>query len=259
MSWRRMASQRLTSRTRSRLVPEEPTGRHRRRPGGMVRPAASAAGLALVAGVVLGACGGSGTDPDPAGPGGSGIAEPSPTTTARAPEDGVLRDGSLAAAIRALPPAPGSPVEAPALPAPVALGIPALDVVGAPLVPVGVKPDGEMEIPGATEVGWYRHGARPGDSGTAVLAAHIAYAGVDGVFRHLEDLRAGDEVVVGFADGTTLRFTVEAVTRYPKSELPDDLFTGRGDAQLALITCGGRFDAANGRYEDNVVAHARPA
>jgi hypothetical protein len=26
-----------------------------------------------------------------------------------------------------------------------------------------------------------------------------------------------------------------------------------------LITCGGEFDTATGHYEDNVVAHARPA
>jgi Sortase domain len=259
MSWRRTASQRLTAWTRCRLRPEDPAGRHRRQPGGLVRPAASAAGLALVAGLVFGACGGSGTDPDSVGPGGSGTAQRTPATTAAVPEDGGLRDGSLADAIRPLPPAPGSPAEAPAPSAPVDLDIAALDVVGAPVVPVGVEPNGEMEIPGAAEVGWYRHGPRPGDRGPAVLAAHIAYDGVGGVFRHLEDLGAGDEVVVGFADGTTRRFTVEAVARYPKSELPDDLFTGRGKARLVLITCGGSFDTTSGHYEDNVVALAGPA
>ena len=221
----------------------------------MVRPAARAAGLTVLATVVLGAgCGGSDGDPSSAGPTTTTTTEPGTTTTARGPED-----GSLADAVQPLPPAPTSPPEAPALSVPASLDVAALDVAGAPVVPVGAEPDGEMEIPGVTEVGWYRHGPRPGDGGSAVLVAHIAYDGVDGVFRHLDDLEAGDEVVVVFADGATRRFTVEAVARYPKTELPDDVFARRGDARLMLITCGGEFDTATGHYEDNVVAHARPA
>jgi LPXTG-site transpeptidase (sortase) family protein len=219
----------------------------------MVRPAARAAGLTVLATVVLGAgCGGS--DGDPFSAGLTTTTEPGTTTTSRGSED-----GSLADAVQPLPRAPTTPFEAPALSVPATLDVAALDLAGAPIVPVGTEPDGEMEIPGVTEVGWYRHGPRPGDGGSAVLAAHIAYDGVEGVFRHLDDLGAGDEVVVVFADGATRRFTVDAVARYPKSELPDDVFARRGDARLMLITCGGEFDTATGHYEDNVVAHARPA
>jgi LPXTG-site transpeptidase (sortase) family protein len=221
----------------------------------MAGPAAGAAGLTLLASVVLGVgCGGADVGSSSARPTATATAEPDPTTTAADPQG-----GSLADAIRPLPPAPTSPTEAPALPSPAILDVAALDVAGAPIVPVGVEPDGEMEIPGVAEVGWYRHGPHPGDGGSSVLAAHIAYDGVDGVFRHLDDLRTGDDVVVGFADGATRRFAVDAVTRYPKSELPADVFADRGAARLVLITCGGRFDTASGHYEDNVVVHARPA
>ena len=209
----------------------------------------------LAAGVLVGAaC--SASDDTPAAP----AAPPRPATTeARSPvppSDGA--GTSVEAAITPLPPAAPLPTVVD-LPAPTSLTIDALAVAGAPVVPVGVEADGEMEIPGAAEVGWYRFGARPGDEGSAVLAAHIAYDGVDGVFRHLDDLAGGEAVAVRLADGTERSFRVTEVVRYDKSELPDDLWSRAGPPGLVLITCGGEFDAAADSYEDNVVAYATPA
>lgn len=46
----------------------------------------------------------------------------------------------------------------------------------------------------------------------------------------------------------------------PKSEgLDADLFRADGPVRLVLITCGGTFEAAAGRYADNVVVVAHPA
>jgi LPXTG-site transpeptidase (sortase) family protein len=123
---------------------------------------------------------------------------------------------------------------------------------------VGVEANGDMEIPGVREVGWYRFGSRPGDPGSAVLAAHVAYDGVDGVFRHLGDLRAGDAVEVGLDDGTVRRFVVTDLAQYPKTDLPAEVFARGGDPRLVLVTCGGEFDPGARHYEDNVVAYARP-
>ncbi|HEX6425354.1 MAG TPA: class F sortase [Acidimicrobiales bacterium] len=159
---------------------------------------------------------------------------------------------------RALPPAVPLPAEAPAAPPPVRLTVEDIGVAGAPVVPVGVEPDGRMEIPGGDEVGWYRFGPRPGDGGSAVLAAHVAYDGADGVFRHLADLQPGATVAVDLADGTARTFVVTAVERHAKDDLPADVFARDGDAGLALVTCGGRFDDASRSYEDNVVVRARP-
>ena len=145
-----------------------------------------------------------------------------------------------------------------ALPAPTALTVEALGVAGAPVAAVGVDEAGDMEVPGAREVGWYRYGPRPGDAGSAVLAAHVAYDGVDGVFRHLGTLAAGDRLTVAFAGGEARSFTVTEVTRVPKPDLPADTWARSGDPRLVLITCGGDFDADAGSYEDNVVAYARP-
>jgi LPXTG-site transpeptidase (sortase) family protein len=164
----------------------------------------------------------------------------------------------LAAATRPLPTAPITPeIPAPS-PEPTSLTIQALDVAGAPIRPVGVHANGDMEIPPVDEVGWYRFGPRPGQTGSAVLAAHIAYNGTDGIFRHLAGLVRGDEVAVTSSDGTTQRFVVTDIAQYPKADLPAQLWSRAGDPQLVLITCGGEFDTSTSSYRDNVVAHARP-
>ena len=52
---------------------------------------------------------------------------------------------------------------------------------------------------------------------------------------------------------------IEQVARYPKVELPDEVWARSGAPRLVLITCGGDFDTATRHYEDNVVAWASPA
>jgi hypothetical protein len=216
--------------------------------------------FALVAAVLLiAAAGCSGSDSDArdgavAGPGTTAeAAEVTTTTSAVAPA------GSGDAGISALPPAPALPQVADEGPIPAKVEIGALDVAAAPVVAVGVEDNGDMEIPGVDEVGWYRFGSRPGEPGSTVLAAHVAYDGVDGVFRHLDDLAAGDEVVLTDDAGAASRFVVTEVARYPKTALPDRVFATDGDPGLVLVTCGGAFDAGAGHYEDNVIAFAVPS
>jgi LPXTG-site transpeptidase (sortase) family protein len=206
----------------------------------------------MAVGVLVGAaC--SASDDTPAAP----VDRHPPTTEAPSPAPPSGAGSSLADATTPLAPAAPLPsvVE---LPAPTTLGIDALGVEGAPVVPVGVESDGDMEIPPVDEVGWYRFGARPGDEGSAVLAAHVAYDGVDGVFRRLDDLAPGDTVSVRFADGGVRTFGVTEVTRYDKAEVPADVWARGGDSDLVLITCGGHFDEDARSYEDNVVAYAAP-
>ncbi|MGV3759088.1 MAG: class F sortase [Actinomycetota bacterium] len=143
--------------------------------------------------------------------------------------------------------------------APAALRIESLGVGSAPVLPVGIDARGELDVPGARDVGWYRHGPRPGEPGVTVLAAHIAFDGVDGVFRHLDDLRPGDEVIVALTDGTEARYRITELTQNPKEALPPELWVRDGSARLALVTCGGSFDTARRSYTDNVIAWAEPA
>ena len=144
-------------------------------------------------------------------------------------------------------------------PIPTSISIEGIGVAGAPVIDVGVEENGDMEIPGADSVGWYRFNPTPGEPGSSVLAAHISYNGEPGVFRYLDDVEIGERVVVTFDDGTSNEFEIIELAQYDKQELPDDrVFAKDGDPVLTLITCGGDFNRSLRSYEDNVVAYAVP-
>lgn len=140
------------------------------------------------------------------------------------------------------------------------LAIPAL-AVDAPVVPVGLEPDGSMEIPGVSETGWFEPGPRPGAPfGSVVIAAHVDYGGAPGVFFDLRTLEVGSEVTVTDEAGEPLTYVVTERFQVDKSDLPiDELFRTSGAPTLTLITCGGAFDRGEGHYQDNIVVRATPA
>lgn len=142
---------------------------------------------------------------------------------------------------------------------PTAVSLPSLGVTNAPVVGVGIAPTGELEVPGASAVGWYRFGVGvDAGKGSAVFAAHIAFNGVDGVFRNLADLRVGETITVD-RHASQLSYEVIDVITFEKSALPiDDLFRETGVERLVLITCGGSFNPDLLSYDENVVAIAVP-
>ena len=140
---------------------------------------------------------------------------------------------------------------------PVTLSIDRIGLERTAVVSVGVENNGEMEVPGPREIGWYRFGPEPGQPGSAVLAAHIASGGIDGAFRHLDQMEPGDVVHVDSSDGATQSFVVTDVIQVDKTELPfDEMFARSGPPRLALITCGGPFDYQARSYQDNIVVVA---
>ncbi|QTE29298.1 class F sortase [Pengzhenrongella sicca] len=203
----------------------------------------------------LGACG-AGPAPAPGSPPAATPATPTPTPSPSPPDGPEPTPVAVVRADLAAAAAPGTV-------APVALTIAALGLE-VPVDPVGVAPDGQMEIPPLAErAGWYRFGAAPGEpAGTAVIAAHVdsvASAGL-GPFARLGDAAPGDAVDVVLADGSTLRYTVTAVERMAKPAVAwADVFRRDGSARLILVTCGGTFARDAGRYSDNVIVTSEPA
>jgi hypothetical protein len=130
--------------------------------------------------------------------------------------------------------------------------------VDAPVIPVGLELNGEMEIPDSVaQVGWYRLGAVPGRPGSAVLAGHVdSRSQGRGAFFSLGAVAPGAPVTIVDTRGAEHRFEVVARRQFPKDGLPADLFSNTGDARLALITCGGDFNRATRSYRDNVVVYA---
>jgi len=143
---------------------------------------------------------------------------------------------------------------------PATLAIPALSV-SAPVQAVGVSTDGELLVPASPmDVGWYQGGSVPGEPGVALLTSHIdTRAEGRGVLAGLVRLSEGDEAIVTAADGTPQRWSVIARTQHRKDQLPPELFARSGVPILALVTCGGPFDATARSYRDNVIVWLQPA
>ena len=146
-------------------------------------------------------------------------------------------------------------------PEPASIEIPTIEIQ-APVVRVGNTANRGMEIPpNVSDVGWWEHGPAPGETGNAVMVAHVSTR-VDGVptrgvFYDLIDLEIGDPVTVELINGI-VEFTVTEVVVIPKDKLPwERIFTREGSPGLVLITCGGEFDGETRHFESNVVVYAR--
>ncbi|MTD52865.1 class F sortase [Amycolatopsis pithecellobii] len=178
---------------------------------------------------------------------------------------------AIGAALVACGPAPQAPLNSPvdrttSTPAPASatarpatLDIPAIGVHTGQIVDLGLTASGELEVPkDARTTGWFTGSPAPGDIGPAVLAAHVDYNHIAGMFNRLKDVHAGDQAIVHRADGSTVVFTIYRVDRYPKSAFPtDEVYGDTAAPELRLITCGGAFDRASRNYEDNIVAYAK--
>jgi sortase (surface protein transpeptidase) len=105
--------------------------------------------------------------------------------------------------------------------------------------------------------GWYTGSPRPGEIGSSIIAGHIdSYIG-PGVFFRLSELHPGDRIYVLQADGRSAVFRVTAVRRYAKAHFPGaTVYSAVPDAELRLITCGGRFDPATRSYLSNIVVYS---
>ena len=126
---------------------------------------------------------------------------------------------------------------------------------------VGAATNGELLVPSeARRVVWFQDGPVPGAAGTAVLAGHVDYDGVEGVFARLKTLQPGDQISVTDQAGATRPFQVVARQAVRKDQLAvAELTRAQGSPRLALVTCGGDFDRAQRSYVDNVVVWAVPA
>jgi sortase (surface protein transpeptidase) len=141
--------------------------------------------------------------------------------------------------------------------APTRVEIPALGVA-APIIGLGLQPDGAMDVPAdARTVGWFTEAPTPGALGPAVLAGHVDFRGAAGTFAKISELGPGDDIRVARADGRTAVFAVTRVEQYAKDAFPaDDVYGAIDHAGLRLITCGGDFDRSTQHYVDNIVVYA---
>jgi hypothetical protein len=139
---------------------------------------------------------------------------------------------------------------------PVRVEVPAVGLKAA-VVAVGVGVDGSIDVPTPSIAGWYRLGAAPGAAGPAVLVGHVDWMSGPAVFYDLTGVRAGDEVLVGRADGSVVRFVVNRISEVRKAAFPTNaVFAPTIRPALRLITCWGAFDAHSRHYLDSLIVWA---
>jgi sortase (surface protein transpeptidase) len=144
--------------------------------------------------------------------------------------------------------------------APLRVIIPELEIDG-PVLAAGVNAENQLDVPpDARTMVWYRHGPTPGAPGSAVIAGHLNWRGVDGLFARLAETPIGATIFVVYDDGSEQAFTVSTVELVPKPAVSvNGVFARDGDPVLRLVTCGGEFEEAVRSYRSNVIVTAVPA
>jgi sortase (surface protein transpeptidase) len=106
--------------------------------------------------------------------------------------------------------------------------------------------------------GWYKPGPEPGERGPAVITGHVDSTGGPAVFYRLRELHRGNLISIRRADGSWVRFRVEGLERWPKSDFPTRRVfrTKTHVSVLRLVTCSGSFDRSTGHYVDNTIVYA---
>ncbi|QIP88050.1 class F sortase [Streptomyces sp. Tu 2975] len=159
------------------------------------------------------------------------------------------------AASAALPPAP----EPLSRSAPRRVSVPAAGI-DAPLRPVGLDGNGWVGVPPAAQAdvaGWYSGAATPGERGTSVVVGHVDDEAGPAVFYPLGSLTRGTRVEVLRDDGRTAVFAVYAVEVFDLRDFPaEEVYADTAEAEIRLITCGGKYSQDRG-YEGNVVVFGR--
>ena len=114
--------------------------------------------------------------------------------------------------------------------------------VNAPVGTYGLGTDQIPDVPSnGQEVAWYDFSSQPGSGSNAVFAGHVTWSG-RGVFYHLDELAAGDQVtLVANNGGARLAYTVSDVFLVDPNDpnAASVMSPTPGKDQVTIITCGG--------------------
>jgi sortase (surface protein transpeptidase) len=126
------------------------------------------------------------------------------------------------------------------------------------VVALGLHRNGTLQTPRRWEqAGWYKPGPEPGERGPAVIVGHVDSKTGPAVFYRLRRLKPGNVISITRSDHSVVRFRVQRIRRWPKSEFPTSLVYGpTSGAALRLVTCSGNFNPSTGHYVDNTIVFA---
>jgi sortase (surface protein transpeptidase) len=171
--------------------------------------------------------------------------------------------GLIACSAPARTPAPSPVAATPQAPVtPLWVDVPSIDARST-LVQLGLNADRTVEVPPVDkplQAGWYRNSPAPGENGPAIVLGHVDGNDQKGIFWRLREVKSGDRVEIGRADGTVVAFEVYKVEQLPKAAFPtDEVYGDTEQPEIRLITCGGEFDHAENSYLDNILVYGKLA
>jgi LPXTG-site transpeptidase (sortase) family protein len=145
-------------------------------------------------------------------------------------------------------PDPAPPADPPLGSAPFQLVIPEIGV-DAPVNTFGLDANLVPEVPlNGREVAWYEWSAAPGTGSNAVMAGHVTWSGA-AVFYNLDQLGAGDEILLRSPDGAELRYTVkDNFLVDPNDPGALSVMSPTEEDVITVITCGGDYFHTGGRF-----------
>lgn len=134
--------------------------------------------------------------------------------------------------------------------------------VNAPIIPVGLEPDGAMQAPATqVDVGWYEKSAKVGAHSrhSVLLDGHYGTHADKGVFYRLHELTVDDTLTVHGSAGSKAVYKVVEMERAKLEDVDmKKAFYVYPEAQqsITLITCQGEYDTERATYDDRVVLYA---
>lgn len=139
-------------------------------------------------------------------------------------------------------------------PIPVKLYFPKFDIESE-IKPVGLTKGGAIDtLPSATQTAWYKPYGAPGGAGNSILNGHNRWKGKAGYFAKLLEMEVGDEVFIGFKDGTIKYFEITEINTVSKDDRTARYVEAGGEARMTLITCNNDYSKALGTARTRVIA-----
>lgn len=142
------------------------------------------------------------------------------------------------------------------------LSVPKLGIKKARILEVGILSNSQLDSPiNIFDVGWYRNSSKPGAGGAILMDGHNGGPTKEGVFKHLNSLIIGDEIIIERGDGRVFTYVVSEVKNLSLQDandyMPKMLETFDSDKEgLNLITCTGNWIQSQSTYDQRTMLRA---
>lgn len=132
--------------------------------------------------------------------------------------------------------------------------------VNAPIIPVGLTKDGDMDAPNnVTDIGWYNQSAKAGEGRYSILLDGHHGVNERAVFEHLKKVKVGETILLTTDKGTVLTFEIREIetTPYQEVDMKRALMPyKKGGQSMTIITCEGEYSQTKKTYDNRTVVYA---